>query len=840
MLIAFNLWYSYSVNLISIQKPSRYINKEINTIYKEAPVKVALAFPDIYEIGMSHLGLKILYKIINDLPFASAERVFSPWIDLEAKMKSENILLSSLEFNRPLREFDIIGFSLQYELSFTTVLNMLSIGGIPLRTEDRTKHYYPLVIAGGPCTVNPLPMSPFIDAFLIGDGEEAIKEILKLYYLWKTEGDHKKESLFYALSNIEGLYVPTINNSNSIKRRFIQNLDEAPYPENPVVPYTAIIHDRINIEVSRGCSMGCRFCQAGMIYRPVRERSPDKVLELAGKNLKNTGYEEVSFTSLSAGDYSCLLLVVRELNKRFQGKRIALSLPSLRVASINRDILKEIRSVRKTGFTIAPEAGTERLRSVVNKDFSDSDYEKALKILFEEGWHNLKLYFMIGLPTETAEDIDGIIKMSLLALKIAKQNTKRYVNINVGISPFVPKSHTPFQWYGQISLIELEEKKNYITKKLTKKGFNVKGHNIYMSLLEAAFSRGDERLSSLIENAWGLGCRLDGWSEVFDFFIWKEAMNRTGLNVEDYANKTFAFTDILPWEKIDTGITKEFLWKEYQKGLSENLTTDCRKVCHNCGLHCEQNLRSCEDKNISNKSASVIYYPLNSSASKLLSLNPVRVRAEFSKTGLLKYLSHLEVVSVIHRALRRTGINLIYSKGYHPTPEISFGPPLGVGVAGLSEYFDMKLMQPYNLITLKTIVNSFLPEGIHIKEIDFIPFDMESLNSFITRYEYEVRGINISSVNKFLSEKKVFVIRDKKEVNLRDMVEEVRQINENTVSIILLDRGELKVRLSEILPIIMDAPFEEFDITRVSLYGWKSGWIKPLQKNSIQMLDYKS
>lgn len=409
------------MNFSSFQKPSRYINNEVNSIHKEASIKVALAFPDVYEIGMSHLGLKILYKIINDLPFASAERVFSPWIDLEAEMKANRILLSSMESNRPLKDFDIVGFSLQYELSYTTVLNMLYLGGIPLRAEERNNspfnRRYPLVIAGGPCTVNPAPMSLFIDAFLIGDGEEAVKEILDVFYRWRTEGDGKREPLLRALSEIEGIYVPFVHssqfrvrssefsNSSLIKRRFIESLDNTPYPDNPIVPYAAIVHDRVNIEVSRGCPMGCRFCQAGMIYRPVRERSPEKALEIAENSLKNTGYEEVAFTSLSAGDYSCLLQIVKEFNKRFVKNKIALSLPSLRVASINRSILKEISAVRKTGFTIAPEAGTDRLRRVINKDFTEEDYEQAIKTLFEEGWHNLKLYFMIGLPTET-----GVLK----------------------------------------------------------------------------------------------------------------------------------------------------------------------------------------------------------------------------------------------------------------------------------------------------------------------------------------------------------------------------------------------------------------------------------------------
>jgi radical SAM family uncharacterized protein/radical SAM-linked protein len=850
------------VNLSSFKKPSRYINNEINSVHKEAYIKVALAFPDIYEIGMSHLGLKILYKIINGLPFASAERVFSPWLDLEAEIKAKGILLSSLESNRPLKDFDIVGFSLQYELSYTTVLNMLYLGGIPISTKERysssfTPHY-PLVIAGGPCTVNPLPMSPFIDAFLIGDGEEAIKEILDTFYRWRKGGDGKRESILYEFSKIEGMYVPSVQHSafstpsltlphrgggqgwegdsklkaqssKLIKRRFIQSLDNAPYPDNPIVPYTSIVHDRINIEVSRGCSMGCRFCQAGMTYRPVRERSPEKVLEIAEKSLKNTGYEEVAFTSLSAGDYSCLLQVVREFNKRFRNRKIAISLPSLRVASVNHELLREISTVRKTGFTIAPEAGTDRLRKVINKDFSEEDYENALKTLFEEGWHNLKLYFMIGLPTETEEDIKAIPKMAMKALKIAKQYTKRFVNINIGISPFVPKPHTPFQWYGQSSSEELKRKKHYIKDALTKKGLKIKGHDVEMSLLEAAFTRGDERLAPLIERAWSLGCRLDAWSEAFDFKKWKTAMKLTGIDVTDFAKKTFEKSELLPWEKIDIGITKEFLWKEYQKALSGNITTDCRKVCHDCGLGCKTEVRSqkseVRSQTLKNQRLSTLEYQLNKS------FKPVRIRVEFSKTGRLRYLSHLELITLLHRAIRRAGFPLEYSMGFHPSPKISFGPPLGVGIAGLTEYLDMEIIPPFNLVINRKKINNVLPEGICVKDISVIPAKTESLSSFITRYEYEIRGGDSFNIYRFLSEKEINLKRGKYFINLRDMVEEARQINEDTTKIIVVDQGDIKVRLGELLPVIFNAPLESLDITRVALYGWNGGWVRPL--NSI-------
>ncbi len=824
------------MNLSLFQKPSRYINHEVNAVHKDAPVKVALAFPDIYEIGMSHLGLKVLYKIINDLPSASAERVFSPWADLEAEMKAKGIMLSSLESNRPLRDFDIVGFSLQYELSYTTVLNMLHLGGIPLRTEDRNNAHStnPFIIAGGPCTVNPMPMSPFVDAFLIGDGEDAIKEIVDTVFQWKTGGDRKRDSLLRALSGIEGVYVPVIHNREAlpltrIKRRIIKSLHDAPYPDKPVVPYTSIVHDRVNIEISRGCPMGCRFCQAGMIYRPVRERGPEKILELAEKALRSTGYEEVSFTSLSAGDYSCLLPLVGAFNKRFEKEKIAVSLPSLRVTSINSALLKEIRAVRKTGFTIAPEAGTDRLRRVINKDFTEEDYEQALKTLFEEGWLNLKLYFMIGLPTETEEDIEAIPQMALKALRTAKQFTKRFVNINIGVSPFVPKAHTPFQWYGQNPPDELKRKKKYIKEKLMKKGFNVKGHDIRTSLLEAAFSRGDESLGSLVEKAWSLGCRLDGWTEMFDFEKWNAAMDLTGIDAADFATKTLKSSDVLPWDRIDIGVTKEFLSKECEKALSGEITVDCRKVCHNCGLNCKtaetsQELTISGQEIDHHQPSTVGYRPSRQ-------FRPVMIRVEFSKAGRLRYLSHLELVTMFHRAIRRAGFPLEYSKGFHPAPKISFGPPLRVGVAGLREYFDMEVTPPFDLVVNKGRLNSLLPEGISIKDMSAVPAKGKSLNSFIIRYEYEIKGGDQSHIHGFMSEKEINVRREKGVINIRKMVEEARLIDEDRTALLLVDQGEIKVRLGELLPVILNAPLEELDITRTALYGWNGGWVKPIERS---------
>ncbi len=794
------------MNLLRFQRPSRYIDREVNSVHRDAPLKIALAFPDIYEVGMSHLGMKILYHIINSTGFARAERVFAPWEDVFRYMEKEGMLLGSLESKRPLKDFHVVGFSLQYELSYTTVLAMMKLGGIPIRRADRDDNS-PVVIAGGPCTVNPMPMVDFIDAFFVGDAEDVLPEALILMRDLIMTGK-KRDEVLKGLSALEGFYVPGFS-EKPVKRMYIKDLDNAPFPVTPVVPYTQIVHDRINIEISRGCTRGCRFCQAGIIYRPLRERSPKRILGLVEQSINSTGYDEVSFTSLSAGDYTRLTPLLRLFNQRFSEKKVSLSLPSLRVGAVSAEILKEIKSVKKSGFTIAPEAATDRLRAVINKDFNMEEFERAVELLFSEGWLNLKLYFMVGLPTETDEDVESIVKMAIQARKTARKYTKKNVNITVSLSPFVPKPHTPFQWVGQTDEDIIQERLEYLKKKLGR-GLTFKSHNVKMSLLEAAFSRADQNAGRVLQEAVSLGAYLDGWSELFDYELWLKAMDRASVDLVEMATKEFDMDARLPWDVIDTGVKKEFLKREYQKAISAEYSDDCSfKSCLGCGIGCKSG------EFLTRESPGRIDV-LTAKSGKRFS--PVMVRVCFEKAGLLRYLSHLEMVQALLRGLRRAGVNLVYSQGFHPAPKVSFGPPLNVGVAGIREFFDMQVYPPFDIKAMKEKINTALPDGLKIKEMRFVYRKLPSLSSFISKYSYRVRfnfesGIKLSILGSEFS----------------DLVEKFDIIGDKEVLLVLRDRKDRKVKLSDVLKGLFNRGIEELEVVRTGLYGFLKEWVDPME-----------
>jgi radical SAM family uncharacterized protein len=594
--------------LSRVAKPARYTGQELNSVKKDhnaVTATVALAFPDVYDVGMSHLGLKILAHILNLRADVVCERVYAPWPDMEAEMRAAGLPLYALESYRPLAEFDMVGFTLQYELSYSNILNMLDLGGIPLlaaeRGEDDT-----FVIAGGPCAYNAEPLADFIDFFVLGEAEKSIDEIADALVAWKTAGKPGGRQGFLAqVAAIAGIYVPSFYSvcytadgtlaavtpthpaaAPRIEKRVVADLDQAPYPTKPVLPFLEVVHDRIMLEIFRGCTRGCRFCQAGNVYRPVRERRTETLVRLAQEMVDSTGYSEMSLTSLSSADYSCLHDLVIRLIDRFQDQGVSVSLPSLRIDSFSIQLAQEIQKVRKSGLTFAPEAGTQRLRDVINKGVTEQDLEEAVGAAFRAGWSGVKLYFMIGLPTETDEDVKGIAALARRVQAIYREVTgKRGAKVSVSVSSFVPKSHTPFQWFGQNDIAEIERKQLLLRSELKDRSISLSWHDAQVSYLEAVFARGDRRLGRVLLAAWRQGAKFDGWSEYFKFDIWQNAFASEGVDPTFYARRERPQTELLPWDHLGAGIDKEFLAREYRQAIAGEVTADCRRGdCQGCGV----------------------------------------------------------------------------------------------------------------------------------------------------------------------------------------------------------------------------------------------------------------
>ena len=803
----------YSRIISEVQHPSRYIGDEVNACVKDpaqAEVKVALAFPDLYEIGMSNLGLKVLYSIINERPDALAERFFSPDFDFEEKLIAANEPLRSLENRISLWEFDIVGFTLQYELSYTNILKMLKLGGIPLRSSERDETY-PLIIGGGPCAYNPEPLADFFDIFVIGEGEEVIGEIIEGYKRLKGDKANRAEMLD-TLAEIEGVYVPSFfdisynadggikaikplkKGYEKIRKRFVKDLNDAPYPTSQVVPFASLIHDRISVEIDRGCTQGCRFCQAGMIYRPARERSPKEVLRLVDESIKNTGYEEVSLSSLSVGDNSSIMPILCNVMASHSNDMTSISLPSLRPDTIKGEILEEIKKVRKTGFTIAPEAASPRLRRVINKKITDEDILGAVSHIAAADWISLKLYFMIGLPTETIEEIENIADLCYRILR----DEKKIETISVSISSFVPKAHTPFQWVGQRKRDYFREIHNLLQKRLRGRRLNMKWHDVSMSLLEAVFARGDRRLGKVLAEAVERGCSFDGWSERFNYRIWEDSFKAANLAPEWYAERDIELDAILPWSHIESGVSAKYLRSEYEKGMGEIITDDCRYgQCSGCGI---MDKDSCPTLKRGETEDVCVDTPL-------LSHSPVvsfSYRLKYEKVDNCRYISHLELGRLFYRALRRCGLPVSHSQGFHPHPKISFGLALPVGVESICEYVDIQIGDFVSPEKLLGSLNGTLPAGIKILEANLLTGGYGSILQdiggvrFLVRIETESAERLREILGNYSSKDDIFIERKKKgKVKRINVAPLIGSLNVTLIDKKLVDVDILLLRIGE-------------------------------------------
>ncbi len=736
-----------------IEQPSRYLGSEINSIHKDLtriPLSVVLAFPDLYEIGTSHFGLSILYNILNSNNNIAAERVFAPGLDVEEHLRSLGIPLVSLESGMPLKDFNIIGFSLLYELNYTNVINMLDLAEIPLFSSQRDNSY-PLIIAGGPCTNNPEPVADFFDAMVIGDGESVIMDIAHAWFRWK-ERNADKDGLLRDLSRIQGVYIPSffkaedygpglqtltprIEGYSKVSRAIVKDLNNAAFPEKPIIPYGKPVHDRLRIEISRGCTRGCRFCQAGMIYRPVRERSPEKLLAMVDVSNKTTGYEDLSLLSLSTGDYGCIVPLMKDLMVRCEKEKIAVSFPSLRAGTLTPELMKLIKKVRKTGFTIAPEAGSQRLRDFINKNLTELEIIETVKNASLLGWDVIKLYFMVGLPSETDSDLMAIVDLVKCLRKTIRSSSaggkrRRIARLNVSVATFIPKPHTPFQWEPQIRLSESRKKIGWLKKKLNMPGVRFKWQNPEVSVIEGIWARGNRKLSNILVDAFKKGCRFDGWSDKFNYQLWSDIFKERGLEVESFAGGRLDM-DInrLPWDHIDFGITKEFLINEWEKSRSGNNTADCREgVCNKCGI--------CDFKTIEPRVyENIEYYSKKRYQEKRRNkIKYVKYKFSYSKFDQGKYFGHLELNNIFIRALKRAEIPVNYTEGFHPKPKLSFEDPLPIGMESLDEALYLYLPEEYKTDRIIDRLNRQLPEGIRITESQ--PAQLKTGNTGIRRTTY--------------------------------------------------------------------------------------------------------
>lgn len=729
---------TYMKDLLPLfSRPSHYLGSEINSIHKDTAsldAHVALAFPDLYEVGMSYLGQKILYEIINRHAGFYAERVFAPTLDVAEILRTHETPLATLESDTPLGQLDGVLFSITHELCYTNILYMLDLAGIPLRADER-RDGQPLIIAGGGCTFNAEPVAAFLDLMVLGDGEDVVLELLALMARARKAGWPRLE-LLRRLACVPGVYAPSLfasgKKTGTVGKRLVADMNAVSFPTSQIVPFGKPVHDRFSVEIARGCTRGCRFCQAGMIYRPVRERRVDTVQEIINDGLGATGSEELSFLSLSTGDFSALEALFHASYSRCRQEQVSISLPSLRVGSVSEELMALMGSIRHTGLTLAPEAGTQRLRDAINKGVTEAELLEHTATAFRLGWQQVKLYFMIGLPTETPEDLDGILDLCLKVGTTAGRGTKR-LQITAAISSFVPKAHTPFQWERQITTNEIEERLAYLRSIFRPhRKLKLKWHHAHMTFLEGVFSRGGRELGPAIEAAYAKGALFTSWSDQLRVDLWQEAFAEAGIDAETCLRER-ALDEILPWDHLDSGVSRTFLLAERRRALVGTITKDCRYAdCRACGV-CTLDARSSTLSTpecpriapVINQASRDQEHPLATweapKREENLFHREHRFRLWYAKIGPSVYLSQLELQRIFERAFRRARLPLSFSRGFHSAPMLSFARALPVGVGSVCEWMDFFVREPLDISGLPACLDAQLPQGMRVVRIDELP-----------------------------------------------------------------------------------------------------------------------